>query len=140
MSNRYNFYLILLFCLTICGKICTQSKARRATFKMFVYLSGPVTGIDDYAERFNKAQEAVSGKGYDPVSPISVVALRGSIFTWSDCMKVCISLMEKCDCMVMLDGWRTSVGARIEHAWAEKIGLPVYDGTDSLPNAGRNIG
>ena len=100
---------------------------------MIVYISGPVTGVDNFEEAFQKATNAVEGKGHTVVSPLSCGVLKEEIYGWSDCMKVCIALMERCNGIVMLDGWRTSVGARIEKLWAEKVGLNIYYGVDELP-------
>lgn len=83
---------------------------------MTVYISGPVTGVKDYEKTFSIAQEAIKAKGHNVVSPITIEVLQQSQFSWSDAMKICIALMEKCDCVVFLPNWGASVGARIEHA------------------------
>ncbi len=33
---------------------------------MKVYISGPVTGTDDYVERFQKAEDELYGQGFIP--------------------------------------------------------------------------
>lgn len=99
---------------------------------MTIYISGPVSGVKNYQKAFHKAEDILEGNGHVAISPIAVKALQSSVYSWSDAMKICITLMEKCDAVMFLDGWEFSVGARIEHAWAQRIGLPVYEGIDSL--------
>lgn len=39
---------------------------------MRVYIAGPITGTDDYQERFSAAAEAITAAGHTPLSPTSV--------------------------------------------------------------------
>lgn len=100
---------------------------------MTVYLSGPVSNNPDYQNCFAEAEQLVREAGHKVVSPLSVPVLSEEIYSWDDCMKVCIALMRKCDCVLMVGDWRASVGARIEKLWAQGLGIPVYDSVGSLP-------
>ena len=99
---------------------------------MNVYISGPVSGIENYEENFRSISEIVKSRGLTPISVLDFSVLKLDSFKWSDCMKICISMLEHCDCVLMLDGWRLSVGATIEKAWATKMGMPVYYSVDEL--------
>ena len=99
---------------------------------MIIYISGPVSGVKNFEEPFNRAKEAIEVRGYETLSILDCEFMQKDAFKWSDCMKFCIAMLEKCCGIVMLDGWKTSVGATIEKAWAEKLGIRVYDGFESI--------
>jgi hypothetical protein len=42
------------------------------------------------------------------------------------CMKRDLDAIMKSDALVMLHGWETSEGARVEHALAVYLGLSIY--------------
>lgn len=44
-----------------------------------------------------------------------------------------MTLMQRCDAVVMVPGWRQSSGAIAERREAERIGMTVYDHVDDLP-------
>ena len=41
---------------------------------MKIYISGAITGTDDYMERFEKAEKELAEKGYSVVNPAKVNA------------------------------------------------------------------
>lgn len=53
--------------------------------------------------------------------------MKKDCFTWSDCMRFALDLLEKCDKLYLLEGWEHSAGARIEKMWAEKLGIGVIN-------------
>lgn len=99
---------------------------------MLLYISGPVSGVPDFEKYFNMAKEIIESYGHESLSVLDCSAFKHDSFKWSDCMKFCIEMLEKCDGIVMLPDWRTSVGATIEQAWAKKIGIPVYHGVEDI--------
>ncbi len=46
-----------------------------------------------------------------------------------------LELMSRCDAVVLVDGWETSLGAAGEIQKADALMLPVYRGTHLLPSA-----
>lgn len=100
---------------------------------MLRYISGPVSGVDNFEDNFIQAKKAIEASGHTSLSILDCSAFKHDRFKWSDCMKFCIEMLEKCDCILMMNGWRTSVGATIERAWAEKIGIPVYYEVEGFP-------
>ena len=38
----------------------------------------------------------------------------------------CLDILKKCDCIFMLDNWKTSKGSVEEHELAVQIGIPIY--------------
>lgn len=94
---------------------------------MKVYISGKITGVSDYKERFEDAiSEVLNGidSNAEIVNPVSIGSkcLSG---LWKDYMKLDIKEFIECDVIFMLKGWRKSKGARLEHKIAKSIGLSI---------------
>ncbi len=92
---------------------------------MRIFISGKITDTDDYMERFLKAERYLTKQGYNPINPAAVMAQLPSAPGWSTCMKITLALLEECDSIYMLRGWRNSKGAQMEHAFAKGLGLRV---------------
>lgn len=92
---------------------------------MKIYISGPITGraIEDATEEFARAEEAIRAAGHEPVSPLK----NGLDPTdeWIDHMEADLRLLRDCDAIVMLPGWRSSNGCRIEVSVAVLLGLLI---------------
>jgi indole-3-glycerol phosphate synthase len=43
-----------------------------------------------------------------------------------------LEILRRCDAMILVPDWQRSSGARAEVAEADKIGMPVFYGTDEL--------
>ena len=91
---------------------------------MRVYISGPITGIDDYVAIFQSYVSLLCSKGYDVVNPASV---EGPDWTWEQFMQYDLALLRECDGIYMLPGWTNSRGARIEKRYAKRKGIPVLN-------------
>jgi len=48
-------------------------------------------------------------------------------FSWKHFMRGYLTLLEKCDLVVMVPGWEKSEGSCMEREYAMKIGIPVYE-------------
>ena len=84
-----------------------------------IYISGKITGTDDYKDRFLKAEQYLISKGFNVLSPVKVGKwleryLAPKIPTWVEYMKQDIKSMMLADCIYMLKGYRESKGARLE--------------------------
>lgn len=84
-----------------------------------IYISGKISGTDDYHNRFGKAEEKLKSDGYKVLNPVKVgkwleFYLAPEIPTWIQYMKQAIQTMMSADCIYMLKGYRESKGARIE--------------------------
>lgn len=92
---------------------------------MTVYISGPITGVPDYKEKFKRNEEIL--EKCDMVTKIINPARLdlGENATWADYMKTDIALLTCCDAICMLKGWRRSKGARLERYIAKKLGLLI---------------
>lgn len=95
---------------------------------MKIYLSGPVSGSEDYFKRFMDAENEliVMMPGVEVVNPVAECAKAGMTddsHTWEEFMDFCIRLMDGCTHIKMLDGWRESKGACVEYYMAKGLGM-----------------
>lgn len=94
---------------------------------MTVYISGKITGTDDYEERFAKAEKKLSREGFIPVNPLDIpVNCNNGKPSWSDYMREDIKRLVDCDIIYMMKGWKESKGARLEHHIATVLGMGVF--------------
>ena len=85
---------------------------------MRLFLSGPITGIDNYWDSFNEAQKRLLAAGYyDTVNPAALgrVLPQGA---HGEYMRVCMTLIDMCDAVVQLPGWEASRGCMMEYGYA----------------------
>lgn len=102
---------------------------------MNLYCAGPMRGYLDYNfQAFFLAEKAIKDLGHVPINPARHDREMGfnehidiadqeyirNALAW-DLGQVCRS-----DGVVVLAGWRKSLGARAEVATARAIGLPIY--------------
>lgn len=85
-----------------------------------LYLAGPITGVPDYKERFAEA-EADFSEHYDVINPARI--LEG--VDDRDCLPLCLRLIDRSDSVVLLPGWRSSMGAVTEALYAVRQGKAV---------------
>lgn len=91
---------------------------------MKVYISGKITGKENYLEEFSEAEKELKYCGYDVVNPAKHL-IPG--FTWKDYMKRDIALMLDCDFIYKIEGWEKSKGARLESKLCEILGIPTLE-------------
>ena len=89
---------------------------------MRIYISGQVTGDQNYKYKFKRAEEEVSLKYalFEPKveSMPSKDYLRLNEKTWDECMIECLKCLDSCDTIYMLRDWEDSKGACIEIGYA----------------------
>ena len=85
---------------------------------MKIYISGAITGTDDYMERFAKAEKELTEQGYSVVNPAKVNAQLPEDTTYEEYMKMCFCMLDMCDSICMLKGWEKSCGANREYGYA----------------------
>ena len=81
--------------------------------KGLVYIAGKITGEDPVkcAEKFNRAEERISARGYHVVNPMKLVE-PGT--PWHAAMRVCFRELTKAQFIYLLPDWRQSYGAKLE--------------------------
>ena len=84
-----------------------------------IYISGKITGTDDYKDRFLKAEQKLRSRGFNVLNPVKAGKwleryLAPKVPTWGQYMKQAIKSMMSADYIFMMKGYRESKGARIE--------------------------
>lgn len=100
--------------------------------KQRIYISGKITGCEheDAFVKFARAEAFVNATGYEAVNPMKLVGCVAGK-TWAEYMAEDIILLDACAGIYMLNDWRDSDGAKIEHAIAEIRGKSIwYEGTN----------
>ena len=90
---------------------------------MRVYISGPITGVSNFREKFSKAETELKGKQLEPINP-ALVDLPTSC-TWFDYMKIDIEMLKLADAIYLLKGWEFSKGACMEYGFALAAGKQI---------------
>lgn len=88
-----------------------------------VYISGGITGIDNFFEIFREKQEQIESNGYEVINPALLGNIMPSSSTWQEYMDICIPLLKMCDYIVMLENWEKSKGATEELKFALSNGI-----------------
>ena len=85
---------------------------------MKIYISGAITGTDDYMERFAKAEKELTEQGYSVVNPAKVNSQLPEDTSYEEYMKMCFCMLDMCDSICMLKDWEKSCGANRELGYA----------------------
>jgi len=85
---------------------------------MKIYISGPITGTDDYRERFAIAEDYFTSLGYEVINPAKVNASLPESTTYDQYMAMDYVMLDMADAIYMMPGWEKSKGACIEYGYA----------------------
>lgn len=87
-----------------------------------VYLSGPMTGYEDFNfPAFNYATKMLEEVGFVVENPADKGIIEG--WTWADYLKYDIAALITCEKVALLPGWECSRGARFEVLVADTLGI-----------------
>lgn len=84
-----------------------------------IYISGAISGTDDFMERFAKAEKELAEQGYSVMNPAKVNSMLPKDTSYADYMKMSFAMLEMCDGIYMLMGWENSKGANMEYEYAK---------------------
>lgn len=92
-----------------------------------IYLSGPITGTDDAAERFGYAAKQLKLLGFkNIINPQRLCDVFTYEAKWEAYMDMCIACLNKhVDVIYMLKGWKGSKGAKAERDLAISKGIEI---------------
>lgn len=84
---------------------------------MRIYISGPITNVPDYLERFARAEQKLKTE-YPDADIINPTVLEKLPLEYDEYMKLDLVLIDMCDAIYMINGWKKSKGACIEFGYA----------------------
>ena len=87
---------------------------------MRIYISGQISNLEksDYMKRFAKAEKELTENGYSAINPAKVNAQLPEDTTYEEYMKMSFCMIDMCDGIYMLKGWKKSCGANRELGYA----------------------
>lgn len=96
---------------------------------MKIYLCGAISNDKNYQYKFWSAALTYSLLRHEVINPVNITH---GIDDWHKCMKICLSAMIDCDCVVVLDKKNIfgsykikSKGRDLELYVAKKLGIPI---------------
>ena len=89
---------------------------------MNIYISGPIEGVDNYREKFERAKRIIEKGGNKAVNPAGL-GLYG-LTRWQ-ILRIDLALLNLCDTIYMLKGWESSCGANREYGYALAKGMDI---------------
>lgn len=102
-----------------------------------IYISGPITGIENWKENFLAAQKALDEEemNFCIVNPVEISNRLDTNFEklgfgtpdYADYMRKDIEQLVSCDAVCMLPGWKRSRGARLEYRIAKILNMQVLE-------------
>lgn len=92
---------------------------------MKIYISGPITGVDGFMDRFLEAQKELSRQGHTALNPATVNSLLPLDTTHEQYMKMSFCMLDMCDTIYLLKGWEKSMGANQEYGYALAKGKKI---------------
>lgn len=95
---------------------------------MNIYISGPMRGVYNYREKFNRAEEFMKKYGFRVINPAN---FKFSGMSREQILDIDLSLLGTCNAIYMLKGWKESCGANREYGYAvAKKMLILYEEDD----------
>lgn len=87
-----------------------------------IYISGAITGTDDYMDRFAKAEKELKSQGYMVYNPAHANSFMPEGTSYEEYMRAAFLLLDMADTIYMLKGWEKSCGANREYGYALAAG------------------
>ena len=105
-----------------------------------VFVSGAYTAVTEFEKGINIAKATAMAirlwnLGYSPFCPHSNSA--NFEFFCKECdydgfLAGCITMLKRCDCVLLLDNWKQSKGANAEMQVALNQSIPIFESIESL--------
>ena len=89
-----------------------------------VYLSGKITGKENYKQDFELAEDFLKCLGYYVINPAKLDDVAKGL-TYEQYLYTCYRLIDIADTIFMVSGWQKSKGANAELIYAKSLGKKV---------------
>lgn len=83
-----------------------------------VYIAGKITGTEDYLERFDAAEQWLREEGFSSINPTDLPFILGDSVDYEDILHICFALIDICDAIYLMEGYKESAGAMREREYA----------------------
>ena len=94
-------------------------------------MSRPISNEPDFRRIFSAAQSMLESMGYDDiVNPAELCNVVPNNYPYDSIMTICIDLLNECDAVLFLPGWKQSHGCGVEYGYAlatDKITMDFED-------------
>lgn len=108
-----------------------------------IYIAGPYRGatsskVNENIFEARRAGIRAIAVGWSPIIPhcntarFEVAMPKVSDEFW---LEATLELMRRCDAVLMVEGWQSSIGATNEHDEAKRLGMPVFGSLAEMPCA-----
>lgn len=97
-----------------------------------IYVGGPITGVPNYWEAFEQADDTLTGMGYTVLTP----SYLPQGMTDAQYMRICLAMIDCADMVVFLHGHTDSKGCTVERKYCEYTGRPWVNYPRSLTAKG----
>lgn len=91
--------------------------------KATIYISGKITGDDNYKSKFAEAERILTEKGFNVINPCKVGEYE--FFSYEQFLHIDFALIDCADALFMLEDWKDSKGALREWHYAQSHGKTI---------------
>ena len=89
---------------------------------MKIYIAGKIAGDPCYKAKFEQAAQQLENSGHIVLSPATMPeGMRPADYMW-----ICFAMLDGADAAMFLPDWKESAGAKLERAWCEYTGKPIF--------------
>ena len=96
--------------------------------KKIVYIAGPIAGVANYWEPFEKAENEIEALGGIALTPTRLPYGMNK----AQYMRICFAMIDSADAVLLVGNWPESGGANLERHYCEYIGKPYTDSVERL--------